>query len=588
MPDDTNSTGANGKQPEFSNYTSEGQRQIIDSLMALFKGNERGWGWADINGAVYNTEKNKGVYNPGSIGWKWGKYGEKEFRAHLEGRVALGIGPLLDDGTTYRIEIDVDKYELDYAEEMHKIKASGLPLVVNRTKSAGMRIVMFFTEPIDADTARKGAANISAMLGHSGSEIFPKQSKLVKDDDAPSWTFAPYGPIGEVFAEQCGMSDSGGSLTIHEYLNLAESRRISREEFLRLAYPGNRQSANDKANGANGAHRTSGVKKPKGVWVEEETVADTIKMTFKGGPICLNYIAQTRSSQFQHNYLFNVGIFLKRKYPENWQDAYKWVNFNVLDPPGDPEKLMALIKDFKGREYEYRCKDEPICSHCIADACRRMPYGVGAGKSGVDHYEFGLTIIDGNPKRYYVNIGDDRTVISPEEFGNIKVYRMFALRTMASLPDLVPQREWDNVVKRALENAVVIDAPYIMRKNVNELEVLQDFLSIHIPNMIRAHGQEYLDGKVGDVVRLKEKNEMIYFKWEKLASFCRRSMNMQERALEKMRDFIISKGREYGRTELRDWYRSTLAVGFGVFDEAVIDRWLHPDEPLACTPETSE
>lgn len=579
MPDDTNSTPNGGRQAEFSNYTGEGQKQIVDSFMTLFRGNERGHGWADVRGAYHNEDKNKGVYNLGSIGWRWGKPGEKEFREHLEGDVALGIGPLLEDGTTLRIEIDVDRYEIDYAEEMQKIKSSKLPIVTNRTKSGGMRCIIFFTEPIDADISRKGAANISAMLGYSGSEIFPKQSKLVKDDDAPSWTFIPYGPQGDVFAEQCGMNDAGGALTIHEYLNLAEGRRVSREEFMRLAFPESSQNAKQRnANGANGAHHTSGVKRPKGVWAEEDTVAATIKATFKGGPPCLQYIAMMRSLQFQHNYLFNVAIFLKRKYPENWQEAFKWVNFHVLDPPGDPEKLMALIKDFKGRDYEYRCKDEPIVSHCIAEACRRMPYGVGTGKGGQDHYEFGVTIIEGAPRRYFVNIGDSRVGMTPEEFLSQRQYRYKAFAYCGSFPDMMKQSEWDAIVKRATDNATIIEAPYIMREHVNEIEILESFFGIHIPNLVRSAGQEFLDGKVGDAVRLKVKEEQIYFKWEKFGSFCRRSVNMQDKALDKMREFITNKGREYGRTELRDWFRSTLAVPFGLFDEAVIDRWLHPDE----------
>lgn len=565
---------------DFNRYIPQKQEELTRRFQELFKGNERGYGFGEGKGAYFNDEKNKGEYHPGSIGWKWGKPGVIQFHEHLSGKVALGIGPLLEDGTTMRGEIDVDKighdtrYDFDYSIEMGKISQSGLPTIVCRTKSAGLRVIVFFTEPIDADTVRKGMANVAATLGYAGNEIFPKQSKLIKEDDAPSWTFLPYGStFGEIFADQCGMSESGNALLLEDFLNLAESRRISREEFLRIAFE-NQKAGGGHAHGANGSNRA---RRPKGIWAEEDSYFNTLKETFKGGPPCLFYIANGKSTQYQHNYLFNAAIFVKKKYPDNWDQTLGWINFNVLKPPGDSEKLQALIKDFRHRDYEYRCKDEPICGHCMADACRRMPFGVGNGRAGIDHYELGITKINRIPAIYYVNVADARMPMTSEELMNMKLYRVKSMGYTGHFPDMLKQQEWDQIVRRGLENATVIEPTELLRTDASEIESLESYFSIHVPSAMRAGGQEYLDGKVGEYVRLKESEGRFYFKWKGLNNYCVRGLGKRDREVDRMRLFLDKVGEFHGRTDGRDWYRSTYSVPVALFDETVVYVWLHQD-----------
>jgi hypothetical protein len=78
--------------------------------------------------------------------------------------------------------------------EMHKISNDPFPWVVDKTKSGGLRLIIFLKRPIDAEVVRKVMLIKAAQLGYSGNEIFPKQSKLAEKDDCPSWTFLPLVP----------------------------------------------------------------------------------------------------------------------------------------------------------------------------------------------------------------------------------------------------------------------------------------------------------------------------------------------------------------------------------------------------------
>lgn len=570
---------------DFSTASPQKQAEIIHKFMQLFRGSERGHGYGEAWGVKRSTEKNKWEYDRitrrnGKLAcaWEHSKPSENDFAAHLNGFRALGIGPILDDGTTWRGEIDVDKigetkYEFDYHDEMQNIKSSGLPFVVNRTKSTGLRLIMFFSEPIEAELVRHKMEAASAKLGYAGNEIFPKQTVLAKKDDCPSWTFLPYGPTfgTDKFAEQCGMSESGNAMTLEEYISFAEKSTISREQLMQLDMVEQKARANGKANGKH---------KQKGLWSLDKSYNDTIVTTFWDGPPCMFEIVQHKCRDMQHNFLFDVGLFFKRKYPDNWPEALRWVNENILVPRGNDERFVELVKDLKKKDYQYRCKDEPICSHCNPYACRRMPYGVGTGPGGEDHYELGMTIIKrGADTIFLVNVGTERIPFNAAELKNVETYREKCLAYAVVFPPSMKKPEWDRVVNNSIENAPIIEPPTILQKNASEVEMLARFFDARIPIQARALGQAFLDGKNGDnAIRVRDDEQRIYFKWGFFLLFCQRTFNLGDRQAEKLRMFLADKGLEHDRTYSKGgFYRSSISIPYEIFDPLVVEHWLHPD-----------
>jgi hypothetical protein len=541
--------------------------------MGLFRGNTKGHGVGDpARGLSLRAADNKWNYDKEKKAtyWRHGAPELEHYTDHLEGRKAIGIGPILDNGMVWFCCLDVDKYELDYAEEMEKITKSGLPLVVYRTKSGGIRPALFFKEQVEAEIAYNTMKNISARLGYAPCEIFPKQVTALDKDDMPSWIFLPYGPTHDKFSDQCCMNAYGNPMTLEDAIGFAEDHRISREELLALSAADGKVKSEARATG----RKTHGA----GKWQEEETEELTRIATFCDGPDCLWHISKSGCQQgSQHNFLLNVAAFLKRKYPENWKDALKWVNFRILRPPGDPERITELIKSVASKTYEYTCKDEPIVSHCNPYLCRMAKYGVGNDKAQAEHIEMGLTIWNTEPRKYFVNIGNKRIWLTGKEMLGQNLYREKCLEYGVSFPDKMKQSDWDAIIRRAVDNATIVDPPEILRTNASEIDILHIYFSLHIPNGVRSGGEEYLAGKIGDLVRLKVKEETIYFKWHGLARFVYGGVRLNGKELEALKMFIVNRGREYGKTELRDWFRCTLSLPFAVFDEAVVDKWLHPE-----------
>src|SRR5215471_11264350 len=496
----------------FSTYGASKQAEIITKLMELFRGNERFHGYGDIKGANKDEETGKWKFKEGTAGYRHRKLTEDDWRAHLSGERFIGISPIQDDNTVWFTCIDVDKtednvnYDFDYAQEMWKIKNSKLPLVVFRTKSGGLRVTLFFSEPIEAELAVRRMKQIAAQLGYAGQEIFPKQVKVEKDG-YPNWIFIPYGPTANKFPDQCCMNESGNAMELYESVIHAMKKRITFDIFKGLFVEDFKAKANGRANGK---------KHPKGmfVWPENESYEDTVKTVFWDGPICLWHISLEKCpAGDQHYFLFNCGLFFMRKYPGDWEKVLEWVNYNVLRPTGDGEKLKEMIKDLKSKQdrqdraYEYTCKNPPICNRCHAHACKQRPYGVGAG-NGIDHQDLGLTITKrGSETIFTINVGSERVPMSAAEFKNVEKYREKCLAYATVLPPSFKKAEWERVIQVAIENAMVVEPPTILQKNAGELEMLVRFFDSHIPALVRS-GREN-DGAVA----IREDEHRIYFKW---------------------------------------------------------------------------
>jgi hypothetical protein len=558
----------------FTTLLPTKQAEIIRRTRDLHKSNPKGHGFALKEGLKRDENNNK--WKPRAQ-WAWVEAGDREWRLHLEGIRFLGLGPNFDNATTYWGCIDVDqlddvKYEMDFLKEMRKLKESGLSqfLVPDISKNGGFHLKVFFSEAISCATARRLLSICASLLGYAKNEIFPKQvGELVEKDDCPNWVFMPYGPTWDVYSEQNGMSDTGNALTIEEYLTECENKRMSPQQVEEFFHT---HAERQKGNGSN--HSRSSL--PKGLFIEGMNENDI----FKGGPPCLWVLAHKRVPEYQHNYLFNALIFVKKKFPDNYQEAIRHINQFILSPHGDSAKLDDLIKTSKDKNYTYKCKDAPICDYCDSHACRKQPYGVGSGEGRMD-WELGMIVIDREPRMFIVNMGEKRVSLTAKELMSQKLFTEKCIDVGAPWPDKMKGDEWDRIIRIAVEDAQIVRPSEIMRTNADEYETLEKWLGIHIPNNVRRLGLLYLNGRgdKSDAVRIKVDERRIYIKFDKLKQWCFQTRT--EKLAERVRNFVDREFTHHVQelgSGMRDWYRGTWSISFDKFDEAIIDRWLNPDK----------
>jgi hypothetical protein len=546
----------------FNTYTAEKQAVILSDFMGLFRGNERGFGVGEFVGA--RQRESDGKWTPHHVRWQWGIPGIEEYRLHLTGVRLMGIGVLRDDSKVMFACLDLDEYEIDYSEIMASCKRLNLPLVVFRTKSGGLRIVIFFSEPVEAELAQGRMRRLRANLGFNAKkcEVFPKQVALiVEKDDCPSWIFLPYGGTGGVFPEQGCMNDAGNLMEIDEAVEYCKERRITRDQFVNLF-------AAEKAADDNGKKHSK--RHPERVFAGEGDKGSIVDEIFHDGPVCLRVLARNGVGQGHQNYfLAHCATFLMRKY-ENWEMALNWVNYNVLNPPGDHEKLNDMIKRWGKHKYDYQCKNEPMVGFCDAEACRHKRFGVGPnGPAGFGYPEFGLTIVR-DSKMMFCNIGSKRAQVTEHELASSKNVQIKYLELREAIPPLMKHVDHIAFVNRAMENATVVDSMKIQRVDASELELLTGWFGRKVPPWIKRG----TSNDKTDEVRVKVEERRIYFKWVPLAEFLRQRYS--HRDVMAVRTYIGKVGEEH-REGRGHWWRYTYSVNFELFDEEEVEKWLNPE-----------
>ena len=182
---------------------------------------------------------------------------------------------------------------------------------------------------------------------------------------------------------------------------------------------------------------------------------------------------------------------------------------------------------------------------------------------------------------FIVNVGGERVPFTASELLNMQRYKEKSLAYAVTIAEgSMKKHEWERLVQIGIENATVVETPSILQKDINEIEILKIFFGVHIPNMVRAKGDEFLKGKEGDLVRIRDSEREIYFKWDSCAIFCRKMM-VGDRSIDRLRMFLAEKGKEHGRNDTKGrWYRCTVSVPWEIFDPLVIEHWLHPDDNL--------
>jgi len=273
----------------------------------------------------------------------------EEYRAHVRGDTGLGIVPIIPATNSVSwFVIDVDKYGEDdlhgsLAKEITKLN---LPLVVCKSKSGGAHLFCFLSEPaLAADVlpvARKFAKRLKL---DPKVEIFPKQQSI-GENDAGSWINLPY--FGET--RPCMGLDGQTELSLREFLLFANEMECHPSDLdVRLK--------------------------------DLEYVSDP------GGskaPPCIDRMFDEGVEEGgRDNSLTHVAVYLKKRYPDDWQDRVAEFNSTYITPSLKFGDVSRIIKANERRDYQYLCKQQPMCALCDKSACLKREFGVGSGDDNV-------------------------------------------------------------------------------------------------------------------------------------------------------------------------------------------------------------
>jgi len=397
---------------------------IVNTFMTIFDGLKEAHGYFTINGQSASGKAT------GKAGISREPRTMKTWENHLNGAgTGLGIIPINADNNCKWGCIDIDQYPLDHKLLVEKIRRLKLPLVVCRSKSGGAHCFLFSTEWVSASDMQKALRNMSAALGYGESEIFPKQIKLHLDrGDVGNFLNLPYYDHEEGL--RYGFLDDGTSATIDEFFDLYEKHAQTPEQIVKL---------------------------------QIEVTGETDHL--KDGPPCLQILCNMKISEGgRNNGLFNIGVYLRKAYPDSWESEILRFNMDYLEPPLPLNEVNIVAKQLQRKDYAYKCSDSPINAHCNKELCRTKKFGIGAAAAGATIAN--LRKYNSTPPVWFMDVNGEPLELDTEALMNQPTFQKACMEQLNFMPRSVAKAQWESRIGALMTE---------MRDNENAImEVAQD------------------------------------------------------------------------------------------------------------------
>ena len=357
---------------------------------------------------------------------------------HLKGKEpALGIIPINEKNLCRWGCIDIDQYDFNHKKFIKKIKQKKLPLVVCRSKSGGAHVFLFVSEWIEAAAMREKLKVMAAALGYSECEIFPKQEYLlIERGDTGSFLNLPY--HGGDNTTRYAFKDDGDAANLKEFIELHSKYKLTKEKF------------------------------------ENLTIESEKEQNIKDGPPCLQTLCREGFPEgTRNNGLYNIGVYLKKANPDTWQTDLATYNTKFMKPPLSPQQVMTTISSLNKKDYQFKCKDQPICNYCDSLTCQTRKFGIGNGTLMPDISN--LRKFTSDPPRWFVNVGGETVDVKTNELRTFDLFDEACMDQISIKLPNVSKPIWGKVISNLMKAVEEIEAPETLKYKKQLEEHLENF-----------------------------------------------------------------------------------------------------------------
>lgn len=404
---------------------------------------------------------------------------------HLSGEQSIGIVPIRLDGTVSWFAIDVDDYNTSdlHHDIAKKIAKLNLPLIIFETKSGGAHLYCFLTEPVEAVAAREYAEKFVRALGLSKkTEIFPKQDAIRKSDKG-SWINLPY--FGD--SRVCLGEDGMGHLSLDEFLLFVSEREIH----------------------------------PSDLNFRQNEIKDRVDPEEKDIPPCISTLLRDGIEEGgRDNALTHIAVYLKRAFPDEWQEKLTDINDTLVTPPLGFREVMRIIKSSERKDYQYLCKQTPMVSFCDKARCVKSKYGVGDGEPVTSNFSIDSIRKIGEDDPYYVITVDGLPIrLTSAQLMDFKTFKRYVFEKHNKIIGTLKPNDWEALLIDAMEDLEIEEAPEEFGTVGMIRRAFFDWTSQRLTGFKRRihviDGQPYYD----------DENRAIFFRGVDFIAYCRRNLS---------------------------------------------------------------
>jgi hypothetical protein len=368
---------------------------------------------------------------------------------HLKGiSSGLGIVPLKSDNTVRFGAIDLDivgvgalTHTIDQIE--NKVTRLGLPLVCCTTKSNGIHLYCFTSEPISAELMIKRLKEWATYLGYGSSEIFPKQSYRLNENDIGNWINLPYFG-GDESNRFCVNKNKKASLA--EFFDFVEVVRMPKQEL-----------ENFKVDGA-----------------DEE---------YNDAPPCLQILKDIGIEEgSRNNGAFSFAVYLKKKDENNWQNKLEELNSSIISPPLMVSEIDEIKRSVDKRDFFYKCSEYPLIQYCNKAECKKRKYGIGqSSEFEMFRFDHITKYNSGDEVWWFAEYQGQRIQLTTEEILMQVKLQTKLLEKLNIVLHPVKNAVWLETIKLLINDCVEVKEPEQASRKGQFFELFDSFLCAGAP-----------------------------------------------------------------------------------------------------------
>ena len=379
---------------------------MIEKFSKIFDGLQAAYGTYKINGRDPKgkaTGKATVVKEPRTT---------ELWEAHLAGKQSIGIIPINESNACKWGCIDIDEYNFDHQALIEKLQAAKLPLVVCRSKSGGAHVFLFVQDFIPAKDMQDTLKRLAVSLGYGACEIFPKQIVLhLERGDVGNFLNTPY------FDSENGLryafNKDGTAATIEEFFDLYDENVQTHEQVLALQ-------------------------------VEEDP-----DLPLKDGPPCLQMLCKNGIPEgARNNGLFNLGVYLRKAYPDTWESEILTHNMKFIHPPLPLGEVNTVAKQLERKDYAYKCSDAPINSVCNRELCMTRKFGIEGVVTGVQIAN--LRKYNSIPPVWFLDVMGQPLEMQTDDLLNQAAFQRACVEQLNFLPRTLKKDFWETRINGLL------------------------------------------------------------------------------------------------------------------------------------------
>jgi hypothetical protein len=224
-------------------------------------------------------------------------------------------------------------------------------------------------------------------------------------------------------------------------------------------------------------------------------------------------------------------VYAKKKWPDDWSAKIEEFNYKYMESPLPAQQVLKTIKQHEKKDYQYKCKDQPMCAVCSLNICKGKQYGVG---NTFEHQVSDLTKYESDESTWFLNIDGRRLKLSTDQLYDQHKFRRACMNEINVMPNMMRPNDWDSRLQSLLDNVEVIQMPHEITKTGRFESLLERFLedqgeAEHVDEIDMGKAlfeqRDYTD-KIKDEKGEREitvKKMTAYFKSEWLQKFLKRN-----------------------------------------------------------------